>query len=280
MVCVDWLQKTRSQFLSETLGFSLLLSAGLCLSVSVVVTVLLFSTLQAVCCSDKVHCCPEGSTCNVTKEKTQCEKKGVHFSAAFQARRRYPGVAPSIPWYTKVPGTPVVSSSAERSQPGSPNTSSSAESHPDPTQPKDTTLRFKPLDKNHENSIDKHSSDFSTALKFQPQQHSDTELTSGGDKTKVGQDGGRGGSSAERKETKEDDVICPGGRYECPDGMTCCKMAQGLWGCCPLPHGVCCSDGEHCCPQGHTCEGATCRKDGVSQPIEFIELVANERPRR
>jgi len=30
-------------------------------------------------------------------------------------------------------------------------------------------------------------------------------------------------------------VVCPDGAHECPDGQTCCKLASGEWGCCPLP---------------------------------------------
>ena len=39
----------------------------------------------------------------------------------------------------------------------------------------------------------------------------------------------------------------------CPDGSTCCELASGGYGCCPLPNAVCCSDGVHCCPNGYTC---------------------------
>ena len=31
------------------------------------------------------------------------------------------------------------------------------------------------------------------------------------------------------------DVVCPGGKFQCPTGMTCCKMPGGAYGCCPLP---------------------------------------------
>ena len=30
-------------------------------------------------------------------------------------------------------------------------------------------------------------------------------------------------------------------------------MQSGKYGCCPLPEGVCCSDGEHCCPHATKC---------------------------
>ncbi|XP_037133247.1 granulin b isoform X1 [Syngnathus acus] len=43
-------------------------------------------------------------------------------------------------------------------------------------------------------------------------------------------------------------------RTGCPKGASCCFMkSAGEWGCCPLPQAVCCQDGSHCCPAGHTC---------------------------
>ena len=64
-------------------------------------------------------------------------------------------------------------------------------------------------------------------------------------------------------------VVCPGGRSQCPDGNTCCKLSSGQWGCCPLPGAVCCSDGVHCCPNGYTCDVSTgqCSKDDVQVPM-------------
>ena len=67
-------------------------------------------------------------------------------------------------------------------------------------------------------------------------------------------------------------VICPDGQSECPDGDTCCKLSTGEWGCCPLPNAVCCSDGEHCCPEGYTCDvsAGTCTKQGESSVIPML----------
>lgn len=48
-------------------------------------------------------------------------------------------------------------------------------------------------------------------------------------------------------------VVCPGGQYQCSETETCCKVASGKWGCCPLPNAVCCSDGIHCCPNHFYC---------------------------
>jgi len=50
------------------------------------------------------------------------------------------------------------------------------------------------------------------------------------------------------------DIICPDGISACPSGDTCCKLSSGDYGCCPLPHAVCCTDGKHCCPKGTICD--------------------------
>ncbi|XP_033106218.1 progranulin-like isoform X1 [Anneissia japonica] len=63
-------------------------------------------------------------------------------------------------------------------------------------------------------------------------------------------------------------VICPGGRAECDDGNTCCKLANGDYGCCPLKKAVCCSDKLHCCPEGQTCDTSEgkCLNGDISVP--------------
>ncbi|XP_035510474.1 granulin a [Morone saxatilis] len=51
-------------------------------------------------------------------------------------------------------------------------------------------------------------------------------------------------------------------RTQCPEHTTCCRLVTGQWGCCPLENAVCCTDKEHCCPQGYTCNVASnsCQK--------------------
>lgn len=53
--------------------------------------------------------------------------------------------------------------------------------------------------------------------------------------------------------------ICPGEKYECKDDQACCLLLSGAWGCCPGKQGVCCPDKQHCCPEGFQCESnGTC----------------------
>lgn len=50
--------------------------------------------------------------------------------------------------------------------------------------------------------------------------------------------------------------------FSCPEEMTCCKGPQGQWGCCPYRLGQCCADGHHCCQYGYTCSSSSlsCKK--------------------
>ncbi|XP_004451613.1 progranulin [Dasypus novemcinctus] len=67
----------------------------------------------------------------------------------------------------------------------------------------------------------------------------------------------------------ESDVPCDN-VTSCPPFNTCCRLASGEWGCCPVPEAVCCSDHQHCCPSGYTCtaEGACERGDTVVAGLE------------
>ncbi|XP_039187331.1 progranulin isoform X1 [Crotalus tigris] len=64
-------------------------------------------------------------------------------------------------------------------------------------------------------------------------------------------------------------VQCPDSEWECPDGCTCCLMADESWGCCPMPEASCCADKIHCCPHGTTCDlvAARCLETFGEQPL-------------
>uniref|UniRef100_A0A3Q2P8Z2 Granulin b n=1 Tax=Fundulus heteroclitus TaxID=8078 RepID=A0A3Q2P8Z2_FUNHE len=49
-------------------------------------------------------------------------------------------------------------------------------------------------------------------------------------------------------------VICPGGKSSCPEAYTCCLLTSGDYGCCPYPEATCCDDHLHCCPSNTTCD--------------------------
>ncbi|XP_041029341.1 granulin b isoform X2 [Carcharodon carcharias] len=62
------------------------------------------------------------------------------------------------------------------------------------------------------------------------------------------------------KNTKVQVVHC-NDTMACPDGNTCCKLASGDFGCCPIAKAVCCADHEHCCPNGYKCNSEGCYQD-------------------
>ncbi|XP_030076395.1 progranulin isoform X2 [Microcaecilia unicolor] len=88
---------------------------------------------------------------------------------------------------------------------------------------------------------------------------------------------------AQVKTTNSKDVKCDD-ETSCADGQTCCRTAEGEWGCCPLPEAVCCSDHVHCCPKDYTCNTAaeTCEQSPVSipwsakTPLQGREILINK----
>ncbi|XP_071247985.1 progranulin-like isoform X3 [Salvelinus alpinus] len=74
-------------------------------------------------------------------------------------------------------------------------------------------------------------------------------------------------------------VTCPGGKSQCPDGTTCCLLASGDFGCCPYPEGVCCTDKLHCCPGNTTCdlEHEMCTSPNTRTPLaKKIPAIPND----
>ena len=57
---------------------------------------------------------------------------------------------------------------------------------------------------------------------------------------------------------KSQNIVCPDGQSECDINSTCCLLASGTYGCCPVPRAQCCEDRTHCCPEDYKCETSTC----------------------
>ncbi|XP_061557473.1 granulin a [Phycodurus eques] len=74
---------------------------------------------------------------------------------------------------------------------------------------------------------------------------------------------------------REKEVRCDS-KHTCADSSTCCRTKTGAWGCCPLPQAVCCPDGNHCCPTDYTCDEqlAKCVKKDVTVPW-YLKLPAS-----
>ncbi|XP_064589964.1 progranulin isoform X2 [Zonotrichia leucophrys gambelii] len=196
---------------------------------------------QAVCCSDLVHCCPQGYTCD--PEKGSCLKGG----------------ATHLPWVQKIPALPH----------GGQVTSGNVKCDETTSCPDGTTCCRMGLGTWG-------CCPFSQAVCCSdlvhccPQGYTcDPEKGSclkGGDthlpwvqKIPALPHGGQVTSG----NVKCDETT------SCPDGSTCCRLSLGTWGCCPLEQAVCCGDHKHCCPRGYTCNVATesCEKLLAPTPL-------------
>uniref|UniRef100_H3D2S2 Granulin b n=1 Tax=Tetraodon nigroviridis TaxID=99883 RepID=H3D2S2_TETNG len=77
----------------------------------------------------------------------------------------------------------------------------------------------------------------------------------------------------------EDDTKCDD-TASCPGDYTCCRTLKGGWACCPLAQAVCCSDHLHCCPRGYRCNLAaqTCDKAGGASLPWLLKVPALVEP--
>ncbi|XP_073428936.1 progranulin isoform X1 [Dendrobates tinctorius] len=65
---------------------------------------------------------------------------------------------------------------------------------------------------------------------------------------------------------KEEATVKCDDTSSCPGTATCCRLASGEWGCCPYEKAVCCDDHQHCCPNGYTCVQGQCQQAALSIP--------------
>uniref|UniRef100_UPI003AAD5DEB granulin b n=1 Tax=Centroberyx gerrardi TaxID=166262 RepID=UPI003AAD5DEB len=177
---------------------------------------------KAVCCEDKRHCCPEGTTCDLTHSKClSATLEAFPMLEKLPARRRENKPAAGVASVT----CPGGKSSCPDSTTCCLLTSGDYGCCPYPEAvccsdhlhccPGNTTC-----DLEHE------------------------MCTSG--ETQV--------PLLKKIPALPNDVDCPDKKSTCPDETTCCQMANGTYGCCPMPKAVCCSDHLHCCPSGTECD--------------------------
>ena len=67
-------------------------------------------------------------------------------------------------------------------------------------------------------------------------------------------------SNTQSKHSKQTETVnvgklCPDGDTSCENNGTCCKSSNksSAYHCCNLKNAVCCSDGKSCCPKGFKC---------------------------
>ncbi|KFM68753.1 Granulin, partial [Stegodyphus mimosarum] len=70
---------------------------------------------------------------------------------------------------------------------------------------------------------------------------------------------------------------CPAGL--CSSSETCCAGPMpGIFGCCPEPNAVCCSDGLHCCPANTVCNLDKGQCDNKTN--NFLSLLSKKEKQR
>ncbi|XP_064421501.1 progranulin [Latimeria chalumnae] len=205
---------------------------------------------KAVCCEDHIHCCPEGTTCDVKEGK--CQHKVL-----------------AIPWFTKRPAGPVKKSLTTEEKSGERDVKcNDTVACPDGS----TCCKVQ--------SGDWACCPLAKAVCCEDHTHCCPEGTTCDVKEGKCQHkvlaipwftkrpaGPVKKSLTTEEKSGERDVKC-NDTVACPDGNTCCKMQSGDWGCCPAPNAVCCEDHIHCCPEGTTCDakGEACNQNILVVP--------------
>ncbi|KAM8730432.1 granulin b isoform 1-T2 [Acanthopagrus schlegelii] len=213
---------------------------------------------HAECCSDHLHCCYEGTICDLVHSK--CVNKTV-----------------SLPWMRRLPTKPAsIIPQLEQSVKAVICPDQESECPDDTTccQLLDGSWGCCPLvkavcceDKLHccpeGTKCDiAHSRCVSSSLEFFPMLQK---------------------LPARRRESfpvsSVGSVTCPDGKSSCPDSFTCCELTGGDYGCCPYPEAMCCSDHIHCCPSNTICdlEHGVCKSGETQLPLlKKIAAVTND----
>uniref|UniRef100_A0A3B4TWP4 Granulin b n=1 Tax=Seriola dumerili TaxID=41447 RepID=A0A3B4TWP4_SERDU len=210
---------------------------------------------RAECCSDHLHCCYEGTLCDLVHKK--CVNKTV-----------------SLPWMTRLPAKQFWLVPQQLSERVKAVICPDQESEcPDDTtccQLPDGSWGCCPLakavcceDKRHccpeGTKCDLvHSKCVSASLESIPMLE---KLPA----RKRKNNAGLYGSTAPTVGS----VSCPDGKSNCPNGTSCCLSPSGDYNCCFYPDAVCCKDHIHCCPSNTTCDLKLeiCRSGQIHVPL-------------
>ncbi|XP_054455244.1 granulin b [Anoplopoma fimbria] len=177
---------------------------------------------EAVCCEDKLHCCPEGTKCDLAHSKCETSSlKSFPMLEKLPARRRENNSAPIV-------GSVLC--------PG--GTSSCPDSYTCCLQ----------------TSGDYGCCPYEQAMCCSDYLHCCPSGTICDLEHWVCKFGETSMPLMKKIAAVPNDVKCPDKTSACLDQTTCCKMTDGTYGCCPMPNAVCCSDHFHCCPEGTECD--------------------------
>ncbi|KAI4821622.1 hypothetical protein KUCAC02_007220 [Chaenocephalus aceratus] len=234
----------------------------------------------AVCCDDKIHCCPEGHTCDVEQGKciSSSTKKETPMWAKLPARIR-------ADWENHK-GEEVTAKTVVKGESEDPELTTVYTVSP-------TETEVSPVTQTAAGNYDSTSAcpDNTTCCKNKEGQWSCCPLPEAVF-VKISLTAAPKGKtcnlaaqtcdddtfskpwfekipSIPRQGAQVQDVPCDSLK-SCPDETTCCKTKTGDWACCPLPKAVCCDDHESCCPVDTTCNlvSKTCDGSLGSTPMK------------
>ncbi|XP_048245439.1 uncharacterized protein LOC124135118 [Haliotis rufescens] len=227
---------------------------------------------QAVCCSDHVHCCPSGMTCDVSQGT--CNKDGISITwedkkpARARKMQHMEGQAKSLSLASSL-GIKLQADSKPLGNVMCPDQKSSCPDNSTCCSITSTQFGCCPHPKavcctDHIHCCPAHTT-CNIALKKCLQGDSMIDWS---ERTPA-KGSGKPSHSLESDLIPPYAVMCPDGHSECSDGYTCCMLNTGVYGCCPLPDAVCCSDGVHCCPEYMSCNLTTQKCQGDSIQISL-----------
>lgn len=215
---------------------------------------------HAECCSDHLHCCYEGTVCDLVHGK--CVNKTV-----------------SLPWMRRVPTkqAALVSQLGERIKAViCPDQQSECPDDTTCCQLLDGSWGCCPLPKAVCCEDKLHCCPDGTTCDVAHSKCVSASLESFPMLEKLP-------ASARRREKNQASMVssvkCPGGKSSCPDSYTCCLLTSGDYGCCPYPQAMCCRDHLHCCPSDTICdlEHGVCKSGERSVPLlKKIAAVPND----
>ncbi|XP_041673046.1 granulin a [Cheilinus undulatus] len=221
---------------------------------------------KAVCCEDHEHCCPEGTTCDLTTFSCQ---KG---SASTPMQKKFPpfstmATTPLQPASQSTGVATTLQTTAEyKEEPKTEEGKGTVQCDPHTSCPHSATCCFMksaqkygccPLpyavccsDGSHCCPTGYKCSEHQTCTKGEVVIPWYTKIP-----------------AITRVPSYPGSVHCDD-QSQCPDHTTCCQLSTGQWGCCPLEEAVCCQDKKHCCPEGYTCDLAS----GSCQKLIMLQL--------
>ncbi|XP_013865749.1 granulin a [Austrofundulus limnaeus] len=208
---------------------------------------------KAVCCVDKLHCCSEGTTCDVKHMKCISASEGDSpMWDKFPARLR-------ADWENQRDGKKVISKEAETEK--TPDVTTAG---PVPTLETEVSLRADTESTSTAQEIPTFTSETPTPEETTTLNQETTSMTTAEEEFSTQQT-----TEEEDYDDGDENRIQCDDHTSCPQDTTCCFMAScKKWGCCPLPKAVCCARGSHCCPEGYRCEESktSCVKDETEIP--------------